>query len=51
MAVDPRGEDLKRFLAEDDGGPVVMLNLLRFADFLPAIDFVVKNDYPARGEA
>ena len=30
MAVDPRGEDLKRFLAEDDGGPVVMLNLLRF---------------------
>lgn len=32
MAVDPRGEDLKRFLAEDDGGPVVMLNLLRFAE-------------------
>jgi len=30
MTVDPRGEDLKRFLAEDPGGPVVMLNLLRF---------------------
>jgi uncharacterized protein (DUF1330 family) len=32
MAVDPRGADLKRYLAEDPGGPVVMLNLLRFAD-------------------
>ena len=32
MAVDPRGADLKRFLQEDPGGPVVMLNLLRFAD-------------------
>jgi uncharacterized protein (DUF1330 family) len=32
MAVDPRGADLKRFLAEDNGGPFVMLNLLRFAD-------------------
>jgi uncharacterized protein (DUF1330 family) len=31
MAVDPRGEDLKRLMAEDPGGPVVMLNLLRFA--------------------
>lgn len=31
MAVDPKGADLKRFLAEDPGGPVVMLNLLRFA--------------------
>ena len=30
MAVDPRGADLKRFLQEDPGGPVVMLNLLRF---------------------
>lgn len=30
MAVDPTGEDLKRFLEEDPGGPVVMLNLLRF---------------------
>ncbi|WP_344632093.1 DUF1330 domain-containing protein [Streptomyces glaucosporus] len=31
MAVDPTGADLKRMLAEDPGGPVVMLNLLRFA--------------------
>jgi uncharacterized protein (DUF1330 family) len=28
--VDPTGHDLKRFLAEDDGNPVTMLNLLRF---------------------
>lgn len=28
--VDPTGQDLKRYLAEDPGGPVVMLNLLRF---------------------
>ena len=32
MAIDPRGADLKRFLHEDPGGPVVMLNLLRFAE-------------------
>lgn len=32
MAIDPRGQDLKRYHAEDDGAPVVMLNLLRFAD-------------------
>ncbi len=32
MAIDPRGADLKRLLADDDGGPVVMLNLLRFTD-------------------
>jgi uncharacterized protein (DUF1330 family) len=31
MAIDPRGNDLKRYLEEDPGGPVVMLNLLRFA--------------------
>ena len=30
MAVDPKGQDLKRYLQEDAGGPVVMLNLLRF---------------------
>jgi uncharacterized protein (DUF1330 family) len=30
VAVDPRGADLKRYLAEDPGGPVVMLNLLRY---------------------
>jgi uncharacterized protein (DUF1330 family) len=28
--VDPTGQDLKRFLAEDDDSPVTMLNLLRF---------------------
>jgi uncharacterized protein (DUF1330 family) len=28
--VDPTGKDLKRFLDEDPGGPVTMLNLLRF---------------------
>jgi uncharacterized protein (DUF1330 family) len=32
MAIDPSGADLKQFLTEDPGGPVVMLNLLRFAD-------------------
>lgn len=32
MAVDPRGSDLKRYLQEDTGGPVVMLNLLRFKE-------------------
>ena len=30
MAVDPTGQDLKSFLADDPGGPVVMLNLLRY---------------------
>jgi len=30
VAVDPTGSDLKRYLAEDPGGEVVMLNLLRF---------------------
>ncbi|MGA9872225.1 MAG: DUF1330 domain-containing protein [Rhodococcus sp. (in: high G+C Gram-positive bacteria)] len=32
MAIDPRGKDLKRYLAESIDGPVVMLNLLRFAE-------------------
>jgi uncharacterized protein (DUF1330 family) len=32
MAVNPRGADLKKYLQEDPGGPVVMLNLLRFAE-------------------
>lgn len=32
MAVDPTGAGLKRLLDDDDGGPLVMLNLLRFAD-------------------
>jgi uncharacterized protein (DUF1330 family) len=31
MTVDPTGPDIRRFIDEDDGGPVVMLNLLRFA--------------------
>jgi hypothetical protein len=30
MAVDPRGEDLKRYMQEDPGGPAVMLNLLKY---------------------
>ncbi|MBF6618963.1 MAG: DUF1330 domain-containing protein [Patulibacter sp.] len=30
MPVDPTGRDLKRYLEEDPGGPVVMLNMLRF---------------------
>jgi uncharacterized protein (DUF1330 family) len=30
MAVDPRGEDLKRYMKQDPGGPVVMLNLLKY---------------------
>lgn len=32
MPIDPTGQDLKRYLAEDIGGEVVMLNLLRFVD-------------------
>jgi len=32
MAVDPIGTALADFLAAEDDGPVVMLNLLRFAD-------------------
>src|ERR687894_3326407 len=32
MAINPRGADLKRSPQEDPGGPVVMLNLLRFAE-------------------
>jgi uncharacterized protein (DUF1330 family) len=31
VAVDPTGAQLKQLLAEDSGGPVVMLNLLRYA--------------------
>ena len=29
MPVDPTGADLKRYLTEDPGGPVVMLNLIK----------------------
>jgi uncharacterized protein (DUF1330 family) len=32
VAVDPSREGLERFQEEDAGGPVVMLNLLRFAE-------------------
>lgn len=32
MTVDPTGADLKRYLSEDPGGPVVMLNLLQFVE-------------------
>ena len=32
MPVDPTGADLKRYLAEDPGGAVVMLNLLKYKD-------------------
>ena len=32
MPVDPTRGDVRRFVSEDDGGPVAMLNLLRFAD-------------------
>lgn len=32
MAVDPHDDVLTLFLDEDPGGPVVMLNLLRFAE-------------------
>lgn len=32
MTVDPTGADLKRLMTEDDGGPVVMLNLLRYSE-------------------
>ena len=31
MAVDPTADDVRRYVEEDDGGPVVMLNLLRYA--------------------
>ena len=32
MAVDPTGQDLADFAADDPDSPVVMLNLLRFAE-------------------
>lgn len=32
MAINPTGAELKQLLADDPGGPVVMLNLLRFTD-------------------
>ncbi|WP_164020004.1 DUF1330 domain-containing protein [Pyxidicoccus trucidator] len=32
MAVDPNRADIQRFVQEDPGGPVVMLNLVRFKE-------------------
>lgn len=32
MAVEPQGSDIQRFVKEDPGGPLVMLNLLRFKE-------------------
>jgi uncharacterized protein (DUF1330 family) len=32
MSVDPTGADLKRYLEEDPGGEVVMLNLLKYKE-------------------
>ncbi len=32
MAVDPRSTDVERFIHEDSGAPVVMLNLVRFKE-------------------
>ncbi len=32
MGVDPTGRDLKRYLQEDPGGEVVMLNLLQYRE-------------------
>ena len=31
MKLDPTADDIRQFIEDDDGGPVVMLNLLRFA--------------------
>ncbi len=47
MPVDPTGADLKRFMAEDPGGPVVMLNLLRFkADGRPGYEDYARSIQP-----
>ncbi|GHH04364.1 DUF1330 domain-containing protein [Comamonas sp. JC664] len=32
MAVDPQSTDVERFIQEDPGGPVVILNLVRFKE-------------------
>ncbi|MFY1827741.1 DUF1330 domain-containing protein [Myxococcus fulvus] len=32
MAVDPQGNDIERFLQEDPGGPLVMMNLVKFKE-------------------
>lgn len=47
MPVDPTGQDLKRFLAEDQGGPIVMLNLLKFvADGRPSYEAYAREIVP-----
>lgn len=32
MAVDPQGIDIQKFIQEDPGGPLVLLNLVRFKE-------------------
>nr|WP_255665795.1 MULTISPECIES: DUF1330 domain-containing protein [Myxococcus] len=32
VAVDPQGNDIERFLQEDPGGPLVMMNLVKFKE-------------------
>ncbi|MCP3099539.1 DUF1330 domain-containing protein [Myxococcus sp. K15C18031901] len=32
MAVDPQGADIQKFIQEDTGGPMVMMNLVRFKE-------------------
>ena len=54
MAVDPTGRDLKEFLASNEDGPVVMLNLLRFkpdgrASYEQYADAVVTRFLPRVG--
>jgi uncharacterized protein (DUF1330 family) len=53
MPVDPRGDDLKRYLEQDPGGPVVMLNLLKYRDggqeSYRAYSSALKNYLPSIG--
>lgn len=53
MPVDPRGEDLKRYMEEDPGGPVVMLNLLKYraggAESYRAYSAALKDYLPSIG--
>jgi hypothetical protein len=49
MAIDPKGADLKAMLAEDAGGPVVMLNLLRIAPASRAGDLRTQPLPPCHG--
>ena len=45
MAVDPTGETIRRFRDDDDGGPVVMLNLLRYGSDAGRVSY---GEYAAR---